>query len=144
MPDNGSSALTPALVVFGFIDGILFNMVIATVLSMLTDVVEDNLVRTGRREEGVVLAGQTLITKSLIAVGTVLGASLLEIVHFPKGISPAGLPADVAFSLGAWFVPLMWALGIASTLAMLRYRISRERHELNCAAIGGATAPVAG
>lgn len=142
MPKNGSDLLTPVLVGFGFVDGILFNMVIATVLSMLTDVVEDNLVRTGRREEGVVLAGQTLITKASTAVGTVLGASLLEIVRFPKGIAPADLPADVAFSLGAWFVPLMWALGTASTLAMLRYRISRERHELNCAAIGAAAAPV--
>jgi glycoside/pentoside/hexuronide:cation symporter, GPH family len=140
MPENGAAALTPTLVVFGFVDGLLFNMVIAIVLSMLTDVVEDNRLRTGRREEGVVLAGQTLITKAATAIGVVLGASLLDIVRFPKGIAPADLPADVAFALGAWFVPLMWLLGIASTLAMVRYRITRERHAANCAAIDAGAA----
>ena len=136
MPANGSSALTPVLMGFGFIDGVLFNMVIATVLSMLTDVVEDNLVRTGRREEGVVLAGQTLVTKASTAIGTVLGAGLLAVVHFPQGGAPAALPADTAWALGAWFVPSMWALGLVSTLSMTRYRITREGHDANCALLG--------
>lgn len=131
MPPNGSPALTPVLVVFGFIDGLLFNMVIACVLSMLTDVVEDNLLRTGRREEGVVLAGQTLVTKASTAAGTVLGALLLDLVRFPQGVAPAALPPETAFALGAWFVPAMWLLGAASTLAMLRYRITRQRHHEN-------------
>ncbi len=135
MPANGSPALTPVLVGFGFVDGVLFNMVIAMVLSMLTDVVEDNLVRTGRREEGVVLAGQTLVTKASTALGTVLGAGLLTLARFPQGAPPAELPPDVAFRLGAWFVPAMWALGIASTLAMTRYGITRERHHANLATL---------
>lgn len=133
MPANGSPALTPLLVGFGFVDGVLFNMVIALVLSMLTDVVEDNLVRTGRREEGVVMAGQTLITKASTAVGTVLGAAVLGIIRFPQGIAPADLPPATAWALGACFVPAMWALGLASTMAMLRYRITRARHDANCA-----------
>lgn len=136
MPPNGSAALAPVLAAFGFVDGLLFNMVIATVLSMLADVVEDNLVRTGRREEGVVLAGQTLVTKASTAVGTMLGATLLNLVDFPQGASPSDLPPETAWALGAWFVPVMWGLGIASTLAMTRYRISRERHHANCAVLG--------
>ena len=141
MPANGSPALTPVLVLFGFVDGLLFNMVIAMVLSMLTDVVEDNLVRTGRREEGVVLAGQTLVTKASTALGTVLGASLLSLARFPQGAPPAELPPEVAFRLGAWFVPAMWALGLASTLAMTRYRITRAGHAqtLSLLAANGGT-----
>ena len=138
MPANGSPRLTPVLAAFGFADGLLFNMVIATVLSMLTDVVEDNLVRNGRREEGVVLAGQTLVTKASTAGGTVLGAALLQFIDFPQGAAPAALPPDTAYALGAAFVPTMWVLGIAATLIMTRYRISRARHEANCAAVDAA------
>lgn len=144
MPPNGSPMLTPILAVFGFVDGILFNMVIATVLSMLTDVVEDNMVRNGRREEGVVLAGQTLVTKASTAGGTVLGAMLLGLIGFPQGIAPADLPPDVAYSLGLAFVPTMWVLGIAATLIMTRYRISRAGHEANCATIEGRPAAAGG
>ena len=138
MPANGDPALIPTLVVFGFVDGVLFNMVIAMVLSMLTDVVEDNLVRTGRREEGVVLAGQTLVTKASTALGTAMGATLLTLARFPQGAPPASLPPEVAFRLGAWFVPAMWALGLVSTLAMTRYRITRARHAANVAAVAAA------
>jgi glycoside/pentoside/hexuronide:cation symporter, GPH family len=120
MPPNGSDALTVALVGFGFVDGVLFNMVITMILSMLSDVVEDNLARTGRREEGVVLAGQTLVTKASTALGTVLGAAL-----------PSEVPPETLRQLGLWFVPLMWTLGILSTLAMLRYAITREGFERN-------------
>lgn len=142
MPANGSQALTPVLIVFGFADGVLFNMVIATVLSMLTDVVEDNLVRTGRREEGVVLAGQTLVTKASTAAGTMLGAAVLGIINFPQGAAPADLPPETARALGLAFVPAMWTLGLISTLAMTRYRISRERHTANCQAIALSSSSV--
>jgi Na+/melibiose symporter-like transporter len=135
MPANGSPALVPVLMLFGFIDGVLFNMVIAIVLSMLTDVVEDNLVRTGRREEGVVLAGQTLVTKASTAVGTVLGAGLLGLIHFPRGAAPDAVSARITADMGLWFVPIMWTLGVASTLAVARYRITRDSHAANCAAL---------
>ena len=95
MPAQGSPALVPALVAFGFADGVLFNMVLAIVLSMLTDAVEDNLLRTGRREEGVVLAGQTLVTKASTALGTILGAGLLTAVRFPHEAAASAVPDSV-------------------------------------------------
>lgn len=129
MPANGSPALVPMLMVFGFLDGLLINMVLALVLSMLTDVVEDNLIKTGRREEGVVLAGQTLVTKASTALGTLLGSLVLSLVRFPQGTAAGHIGLDVVFRLGAWFVPAMWLLGLASTISLSRYGISRAEHE---------------
>lgn len=137
MPGNASPALIPTLVVFAFLDGLLINAVLGLVLSMLTDVVEDNQVRTGRRDEGLVLAGQTLVTKAAAALGTILGSAVLLAVKFPEGEAATSIGPDVAFRLGATFVGAMWLLGIASTVTLTRYGITRARHQANLAAIPG-------
>lgn len=134
MPANATPALIPTLVVFAFLDGLLINAVLGLVLSMLTDVVEDNQRRTGQRNEGLVLAGQTLVTKAATAFGTILGSAVLLVVRFPEGAAATSIGPDVAFRLGATFVGAMAILGVASTFALTRYGITRERHHANLAA----------
>lgn len=132
MPPNGSDALIWTLCFAGFVDGVLFNMVIAIVLSMLTDVVEDNLIRTGRREEGAVLAGQTLVAKTSTALGTLMGAGVLVLAQFPAdAVSANAIGADVFTRLGVIFVGAMWLLGAISTWFLTRYSITREKHHEN-------------
>jgi glycoside/pentoside/hexuronide:cation symporter, GPH family len=136
MPANGTDALIWTLCFHGFVDGVLFNMVIAIVLSMLTDVVEDNQLRTGRREEGAVLAGQTLVTKTSTALGTLLGAGVLILAQFPTdALNADAVGQDVFVRLGAVFVCAMWLLGAISTWCLTRYVITREKHADNLARV---------
>jgi Na+/melibiose symporter-like transporter len=135
LPDNGSSSLLPVLLVYAFFDGVLINMLMALVLSMLTDVVEDNLLKTGRREEGVVLAGQTLVNKSSTAIGTFFGGLLLGIVQFPQAAGITEVPGDILWRLGFWYWMAMWSLGALSLLFLRSYLIHRRDHSSAVAAL---------
>lgn len=126
MPANGTPALTAVLCVHAFFNGLLYNMVVTMVLSMLADVVEESQFDTGRREEAAVLAGQTFVSKTSTALGTLFGGLVLAWISFPAGSAPGTVPADVLTLLGGTYVPVMWALGALSTLLIACYGLTRE------------------
>jgi glycoside/pentoside/hexuronide:cation symporter, GPH family len=135
MPANGSVQLTTLLCAHALLNGVLYNMVVTMVLSMLSDVVEESQLETGRREEAAVLAGQTFVSKTSTALGTLFGGLLLAWIAFPSAAAPGAVPADVLARLGATYVPLMWGLGALSTWLIARYALTREKREQVVAAL---------
>jgi glycoside/pentoside/hexuronide:cation symporter, GPH family len=135
LPENGDPALLPLLIVYSLFDGLLINLLMALVMSMLTDIVEDNLMRTGRREEGVVLAGQTLVAKCSTALGTMGGGLLLTFVSFPQLGANSTVSAAILWELGAVYWAAMWLLGALWLLILRRYTIRRVDHQRNLSAI---------
>lgn len=127
-PTNGEPTLLWTLLVYSFFDGILINMLMALLMSMLADVVETRLLKTGLREEGMVLAGQTFVSKCSTALGTLLGGALLSIVNFPQ-VATSGIPPETLHALGAVYWGVMWALGVAAFLALRTYRIGKADHD---------------
>ena len=134
-PENGDPALLPLLIVYSAIDGLLINLLMALVMSMLTDVVEDNLGRTGRREEGVVLAGQTLVAKCSTALGTMGGGLLLTFVSFPQLGANSTVSTATLWELGAVYWAAMWVLGALWLLILRGYAIRRSDHQRNVSAM---------
>ena len=126
-PDSGSPWKMVLLALHGLVDGILFNMLVALLFSLLADVVEESLVSTGRREEGLILASQTFVSKVSTAAGTWLASGILAIIAFPRGAAASSLSAHVLFQLGSIYTVTMWAVGGLSTLYLRRYRITRDR-----------------
>jgi Na+/melibiose symporter-like transporter len=129
MPDNGTTVLTVLLCAHALANGVLYNMVVTMVLSMLSDVVEESQHETGRREEAAVLAGQTFVSKTSTALGTLFGGLLLSWIAFPTAAVPGHVPADVLGRLGGTYVPVMWTLGALSTWLIGRYGLTRESRE---------------
>jgi glycoside/pentoside/hexuronide:cation symporter, GPH family len=129
MPANGTPLLTALLCGHALVNGVLYNMVVTMVLSMLADVVEESQLETGRREEAAVLAGQTFVSKTSTALGTLFGGLLLSWIAFPPAAAPGGVAAEVLTRLGATYVPVMWALGGVSTLLIARYALTRDKRE---------------
>lgn len=113
------------LSVHALIDGVLLNMLMALLFSLLADVVEDSLLSTGRREEGLILASQTFVTKVSTAAGTWLAAGLLTAIDFPRGEAASSLSPHVLFQLGATYTLAMWFVGVVSMVYLRRYRITR-------------------
>jgi len=130
-PAAGSQARVAALLLHAAVDGLLFNMLTALLFSLLADVVEDNLLRTGRREEGLILSSQTFITKTSGALGTWSAAMLLTWVAFPRGVTADAIDPAVLSGLGGSYVAAMWLVGLCSILFLGRYRISRAAHAEN-------------
>lgn len=136
-PDNGDPALLALLCAHALVEGSLLTVLMSLLMSMFTDAVEDNLLRTGRREEGVVLAGQTFVTKVSNAAGTLLGAGILTAIDFPQG--EAIVPASVLRNLGAFYACVTIVIGVISVSMLVRYGISRRDHEEHLAALARAS-----
>lgn len=125
LPPNGSDALTVILCGHALLNGVLFNMVVTLVLSMLSDVVEEHEVDTGARQEAALLAGQTLVSKTSAALGTFFGGALLGWIAFPSGVAPGDVAQETLRFLGLVYVPVMLCMGGVSTFFLTRYRMSR-------------------
>jgi Na+/melibiose symporter-like transporter len=96
--------------------------------SLVADLLDDQELRTGYRQEAMFNAALSFSAKAVSGVGTVLGGLILTAIAFPTQAKPADVPADAILRLGAvvgMAVPLLYLIPIA---LITRYRITRERH----------------
>jgi Na+/melibiose symporter-like transporter len=110
--------------------------------SMMTDVVEDSAVRTGRRQEGLFFATVILVQKAVSGLGAFLAGLLLTLVHFPQNASPDTLDPAIAHNLALAYLPTIIVLFSLSIFCLGFYRISRADHEANIAKLAGDMARI--
>ena len=130
-PPNGSPWLVPILFADRLLSNILGLVVVIMFSSMLTDVVEDNELRTKRRSEGLFFAASSFIAKAVSGTGAFIAGQMLALVDFPQKANPATLDPHIIRNLAYLYLPVvivMWTLGM---VLMSRYRITRESHQEN-------------
>lgn len=131
------------LCMHAFLLALLLNMLLSLKMSMLSDTVEASALKTGRREEGLILAGQTFVSKISGAMGTMLAAGILSVVAFPSDARQ--ITPEILTDLGLAYLPTILTLGALSMIALLGYRISRRDHAAAVARLEDAgPAPAAG
>jgi len=108
--------------------------------SMITDVVEDSQLRTGRRSEGLFSAAISFVAKATSGFGVLLSGLLIDYVHFPKHASPLTIDPGVMRDLLFVYMPLQLALFAISILCLTRYTIDRNTHESNLKRLSDAAA----
>lgn len=136
-PQASETAKIALLGAHAFVDGVLFNLLMTLMLSLLADVVEDSLLETGRREEGLILASQTFIAKTSSALGTALAALVLVLVAFPRGLAADTIPAVVLLDLGGAYIASMLGCGAISVFFLSRYGIMRQAYHRNLEKLEG-------
>ena len=99
--------------------------------AMITDVVEDSQLKTGRRSEGLFSAAIAFVAKSTSGFGVLLSGLLIDYVHFPAHASPTTIDPEVMRNLLFIYMPLQIALFTISLLCITRYRIDQTAHEQN-------------
>jgi Na+/melibiose symporter-like transporter len=128
-PANGSPFLLPLLFLERSTSAILGVATLILYASMISDVVEDNAVRTGRRSEGLFFAGISFISKLLQGAGIVLAGL------FASGLSRHGASAHVdpaaVRHLALLYLPTIVVLYGTGMLILSRYPITRAQHEHN-------------
>ncbi len=140
LPPDGSNAL---LAVFFTTTLIGVTMVIAgfvLLVSMVTDVNEDNELRTGKRSEGVFAAANSFIAKTVSGIGIFLGGVLIDFVHFPANATPQNLDPQIIRNLMLINVPLQIVLWTICIGLLGLYRIDRKVHEHNLESLRDAIA----
>ncbi|HEV2650999.1 MAG TPA: MFS transporter [Rhizomicrobium sp.] len=127
-PPNGSPFLVPLLFTERLISGTLGIVVLIMFSSMLTDVVEDNELRTKRRSEGLYFAASSFVAKAISGAGAFIAGQMLGFVHFPQKANPATLDPTIIDHLAYIYLPFIAGMFTLGMILMSRYRITRESH----------------
>lgn len=135
MPENGDPMLFPILLGVNIVDLALIIAVQTVAYSMIADLVESNEVKTGRRNEGVYYAAMTFTRKTTQGLGVLSAGIILSAIAFPEGADPSDVPADTLWWLGAAYAPSLLILWMTALYCLSRYKIDKNQHEANLAAL---------
>jgi glycoside/pentoside/hexuronide:cation symporter, GPH family len=128
MPANGTAQLVLALLLFSFA-ALAFTAVIQiSVMSALADIADENELKHGHRQEGVLYSTRALFSKIDQALGQFLAGVALDLIAFPVKATPGQVPEDVLFKLAVIEGPLAAVPGLIAVLFYARYRITRGTH----------------
>ena len=130
MPENGDPYLLPLLLLnaAGFTFSIGMGSV--AIVSMIGDIVDENELLCGERQEGLFFSARAFFAKASNSVGHFFAGIMLEYyVRLPLQAIPGELSADTLTRLGVSAGPIMGVAAIFSLLIYSRYNLSRDRHQ---------------
>jgi len=100
------------------------------VLSMIGDIVDENELAKGVREEGLFYSARAFFAKASYSFGHLFAGIMLEyFVRLPFKAVPGELEADVLVRMGLTAGPIMGLAAVFSLLIYSRYNLPRERHQ---------------
>lgn len=130
LPQNGTFELEATLVAVKFLQGLCVVQALISFNSMMADLVDENELRTGLRQEGVFFGAVSFANKSTTGLGTFIGGLALTLIDWPLGaeVTAAQIPAATIFRLGLVYGPLLIIFGAVAVWCYAHYDLSRERH----------------
>jgi Na+/melibiose symporter-like transporter len=127
-PANGSPVLFETIFVTNILAvgiGIVANILFS---SMIADVVEDEELKSGRRQEGVFFAAIAFASKSTTGLGIFASGLIIAAIHFPTGAKPGAVDPEIIRNLGLIFIPVQVVLYSVATALLAGYGITRASH----------------
>ena len=128
MVPNGHPALLPIIWVHGLIVFSLLFTSLILLVSMITDLVDENELATGKRQEGMFGAAIAFSAKATSGLGTVIAGVMLDVISFPTGAAAGEVPADTLRLLGMAVGPGTVVLLLIMLFFLSRFKMTRERH----------------
>jgi GPH family glycoside/pentoside/hexuronide:cation symporter len=119
------------LIVAFFCSGISQAFFIAYLIifdSMLSDTIDEHELATGRREEGLFFAARSFAFKASFGIGAFVAGIVLEVIKFPKGMSPNLIPPEALMNLAIFAGPISLALTLSTILISRKYKLNETRH----------------
>lgn len=109
--------------------------------SMLTDVVEASQTQTGRRSEGLFMAGYFFVQKCCTGLGILFAGIIVSMAGFPQDAVIGAVPQDVLNRVALYYVLTLVVLGSIGLWRLRKFPISRESHEAAVATVASADRP---
>lgn len=138
LPGNDWPWLLTFLVVETFFATTLVLIGLVNSTSMLADVVEDNAVRTATRSEGLFFAANSVLSKAVTGLGTLVSGLMLTWINFPVHAKPGDVDPALMHQLGYIYVPIGVTLSLLSLYALSFFNIDRATHEANLSKLEAA------
>ncbi len=129
MPENGDPLLLPILLCNAACFLFCIGLGGVAIYSMIGDVIDENELVTGLREEGLFYSARAFFAKASFSFGHFFAGVMLDFfVRLPFEAVPGQLADDVLFRLGFMAGPIMGASAIISLSIYAMYRLNKERH----------------
>ncbi len=128
MPANDHPALLPILALHAVVGVTIVIMIGILLSSMIADVVDENELVTGKRQEGMFASVIAFAAKATSGIGGFLAGIALDAIAFPRQAEPGSIAEDTLFQLGLAVGPCMFVLFLVSLIFLRRYGITRDRH----------------
>jgi GPH family glycoside/pentoside/hexuronide:cation symporter len=96
--------------------------------AMLSDVVEESELRTGKRSEGVFFAGGFFVQKAVGGLGIFMAGIILAFADFPAAAKPGEVPMATIDRLAVVFIVLMLVFYGLAALSYSRFPFGRAEH----------------
>jgi len=128
LPASNSGLLIPFL--FTIIVFASAFLIIQTTLyySMSADIIEENEVKTGHREEGIFFAANIFVRKCATGLGVLLTSMILAFAEFPEKATQLSITNDLVNRLFQYFIISFLFLNLATIVCVYAYKITRARH----------------
>ncbi len=114
-PENGTNALLLLLYGEEIINATLASATGILLASIISDVVEDAEVKTGRRSEGLLMSANNLFRKMISGAGVFIATSVLAFAHFPEKAERGQVAPESLRALGLAYIAVYglspWGLG---------------------------------
>lgn len=128
-PTAESPTFVPLLMLFGALQAGFGSVLSISVLSALADIADQNELRFGLRQEGVLYSTRAVFAKIDSAIGTFLAGVAIDLAGLPLKAVPGQVGADVIWKLAIIDGPVAMIPGLIAASFYARYRIDRASHE---------------
>ena len=118
----------------GALGHIAYSLMTTTVYSALADIADENELKYGIRQEGVLYSTRTFFARIDQALGTALAGWVLAYIAFPAKATPGAVDAGVLSNLALATV-LSTVPGLFAAASYCFLRVTRETHDATRAAL---------
>jgi Na+/melibiose symporter-like transporter len=127
-PSLESGWLMPMLMLFGALAAAAGSVLAISVLSALADIADENELRHGLRQEGVLYSTRAVFAKLDAALGTFLVGVVLDLVGMPEKAVPGQVPQSILNQIALIDGPLLIIPAVIGAYFYSRYGIDRQGH----------------
>ena len=136
-PEYESPFFLPAITCIATINAFFAVLTAIMFISMIADLVDDQELKTGQRQEGVFAAGVAFSTKAVGSLGVIVGGFLLEFfIQFPAGQGQTEISEDVLFRLAITDAIVVNSLLLIPAFLISKYTLTRRNFAAVQAALG--------
>ena len=130
-PENDAPELANILIGIAFIQGVGISFGTVTVGSMIANILDEQELKTGRRQEGMFFAALSFSAKATSGLGGLVAGVGLDLINWPRGEAiktAADVDPEIITRLGMLFGPLVAVFGIIGIWLYTRYSLDRNKH----------------
>jgi Na+/melibiose symporter-like transporter len=128
LPENGHAVIYPLFMLNTGIGVFMIVSMQVLSVSLAADIIDEQEISTGRRQDGVVFAAAAFVQKSTTGAGALLAGIVIDMSGISAASVPGGVEVGVLQSLGWFTLAMTGGLALIAFFFNTRLRLGRDEH----------------